>query len=126
MDSRDTNLSTVCSHLVQECPSSPFCELKVMAQPLMSSKGQHYLFEPVTTTRLPVQAACALVSPSSAGVPVRLMNPMMDSVTLNKGTRVAQLDSIDGLTTGPVMKEAAMTGQIATDSLTPGKKEALR
>ena len=55
MDSHYTNLSTVCSHLVQEYPSPPFCELEVMAQPVMSSEGQTYLLVPVTTTKLPIK-----------------------------------------------------------------------
>ena len=55
------------------------------------------------------------------------MNPCTDPVTLQKGTKVAQLEPVDGLTVSPVMEEATTTGQLATtDSLRPAKKEILR
>ena len=48
----------------------PSCELEVMAQSVVLSYGQSYLLEPLSTARLPIRAARALVSPSVAGVPV--------------------------------------------------------
>ena len=98
-----------------------------MAQSVVLSDGQFYLLEPLSTARLPIRAARALVSPSVAGVPVRLLNPGTEPITIHKGTKIAQLEPVDGLTICPVTEGDNLDGPItATDNLSPEKKEMLR
>ena len=43
----------------------------------------------------PITVACALVEPTSSTIPVRVLNPLTESVVLYAGTTIAALESID-------------------------------
>ena len=97
-----------------------------MAQSVVSSEGQPYLLESITTTWLPIRAEHALASPVVDGFPVRLLNRNVEPVTLKKGTKVAQLKPIDGLTIGQVIEGDTTKNSTATDTLTPEMKMMLK
>ena len=44
---------------------------------------------------LPIAVACALVEPTSSTIPVRVLNPLTESVVLYAGTTIAALERID-------------------------------
>ena len=97
-----------------------------MVQSVVSSEGQPYLLEPITTTRLPIRAAHALASLVVDGFPVRLLNQGVEPVTPKKGTKVTQLKPIDGLTIGQVIEGDTTENSTARDTLTPEMKMMLK
>ena len=96
-----------CAVLLSETIRIPsFSELEVMADTtgvMARGLGHSYLLEPIASTKLPVQAAWALVAPSASRIPVRLLNPSTQPVTVHKGTKIAFLEEADGLVISPVL-----------------------
>ena len=93
-----------------------------MAETVALRDTSSYLMEPVTTMRTPIWAARALVHPSAAGVPARLVNPGSEPITVHKGTKIGVLEQIDQLV-GPVT-ESTTTNKMKLD-LTPAKQAQL-
>ena len=79
-------------------------ELEVMANVDydVNMLNQPLLLEQNPSERLPVRVARALVVPQSARVPIRILNPGVESITLNKNTPVAILEFVDDLSISPV------------------------
>ena len=100
--------SSQCAVLLSETIRIPsFSELEVMADTtgvMARGLGHSYLLEPIASTKLPVQAARALVAPSASRIPVRLLNPSTQPVTVHKGTKIAFLEEADGLVISPVLE----------------------
>ena len=94
--------------LVDTVRIPPACELEVLAcvpthnnldPPL---PAQPCILEQACTKKLPVCVARALVTPSSKGFPVRLLNPGSETVVLYKHTSVATIEPISGTPVCPV------------------------
>jgi hypothetical protein len=64
--------------------------------------AQPCILEQACTKKLPVCVARALVTPSSKGFPVRLLNPGSETVVLYKHTSVATIEPISGTPVCPV------------------------
>ena len=79
-------------------------ELEVMANVDydVNMLNQPLLLEQNPSARLPVRVARALVVPQSARVPIRILNPGVEAITLNKNTPVAILEFVDDLSISPV------------------------
>ena len=60
-----------------------------------TADGGSWLLEPITTTRLPIQAARALVTPANGRVPVRIVNVRTEAMTVFKGTKLACLETFN-------------------------------
>ena len=90
--------SSQCAVLLSETIRIPsFSELEVMADTtgvMARGLGHSYLLEPIASTKLPVQAAWALVAPSASRIPVQLLNPSTQPVTVHKGTKIAFLEEV--------------------------------
>ena len=68
----------------------------------VNSLNQPWLLEQNPSAHLPVRVARALVAPQSPRVPIRILNPGVESITLTKNTPVAILEFVDGLSITPV------------------------
>ena len=108
--------------LAETTRNPPASELEVMAETVALPNTSCYLMEP-TTTRHSVQAARALVCPSMAGVPARLINPGFEPITVYKGTKIAELESVRDLTIAPVTETVLGLG--AKADLSPTKQAQL-
>ena len=73
----------------------PSCEMEIMAVSSATADGGSWLLEPITTTRLPIQAARALVTPANGRVPVRIVNVRTEAMTVFKGTKLACLETFN-------------------------------
>ena len=85
---------TVPVSLVKDLHIPPSCELEIMGH-VSSALCGDYLLEQTTHKRLPVRVARALVSTTDEGMPLRLINPSTQMVTLHKGTQLAILEPIE-------------------------------
>ena len=72
-----------------------FCELEVMATTQTSVSECNWILKGEQRDKVLVVAACAVVSPVNRTLPVRLLNPTMESVVVYKGTRIACLEALD-------------------------------
>ena len=72
----------------------PTSEVKVMGHVNGNISEYPHILEHLSHKRLPVRVARALVIPSSLGVPVRLMNPTSETVTIYKTSNIATIDSV--------------------------------
>ena len=59
-----------------------------------------WLLQEAVNKRVPAAVACALVEPSTTAVPVRMMNPKGESVTVYAGMTVATLERVEPLMGG--------------------------
>jgi hypothetical protein len=82
------------------CPSTsltlpPHSEQVVMAECEGQPRSGPCIVEPGGGERLPFAVARALVEPRDGRVPVRLLNPGSEAVSLHSGSVVAALDSVE-------------------------------
>lgn len=77
-------------------------ELEVMAHITDPIPQQPCLIEQAPHKRLPVLVARAPVTPTSQAVPICVLNPSPQAVTLYKGSTIATAEPIDSLTISPV------------------------
>ena len=97
----------------------PSSELEVLACTNSALSEDSYLLEPNTSTRLPVRAVRALVTPTEMGVVVRLLNPRPEAVKIHRNTTVGYLEPIDTITVTPVtQREQPPTDVNSTESPT--------
>ena len=72
----------------------PFSMLETFGRVSGNVRGQAWLLQECKTKQLPVKVANGLVSTSSSQVPVRLLNPSPDRVTVYKGTKIATVEEV--------------------------------
>ena len=103
----------------------PACsEIEVMARAEISRmEADSWLLE-ATTDRIPVMVAHAIVKPSE-GVPVRLMNPRSESVSLQKGLRIASVSAIEEASIGG-LHDASTTITKKPHTISQSKRDILR
>ena len=75
----------------------PTSEVEVMGHVNGNISEYPHILEQLAHKRLPVRVARALVIPSSLGVPVRLMNPTSETVTIYKNSSIATMEAIDSV-----------------------------
>ena len=92
-------------------------KLEVMAETVALPNTSCYLTEP-TNTRHSVRAAQALVCPSMTGVPACLSNPPFKPITIHKGTKIAELETVRDLTIAPAAETVPGLGAMADFSPT--------
>ena len=88
--------------LVDTLHISAASELEVMAHVTGTIPPQPCLLEQAPQKRLPVMVARALVTPTAQEVPIRVLNPSPETVTLYKGSSIATVEPIDSLSVSPV------------------------
>ena len=103
----------------------PSSELEVLACTNSALSEDSYLLEPNTSTRLPVHAACALVTPTEMGVVVRLLNPRPEAVKIHRNTTVGYLEPIDTITVTPVTQREQQPPTDANSTESPTKQATL-
>ena len=82
-------------YLANSLTLPPYSEQVVMAcYEGLPQKGS-CIIEPKSGTRLPFSVARVLVEPMDGKVPVRLLNPCPESVTLRSKSVVATLESVE-------------------------------
>ena len=75
---------------------APLSEIEIMAKVSGECKGEGtWLLEESKSQRLPVRVAHAIVCPNSSIVPVRLLNPRPETVTVYKNTQLAVLEKLE-------------------------------
>ena len=84
---------TVCVESKIEIP--PSSELEVMAKVDESVGEGTWVMEESANVRLPIAVARALVETMTNRVPVRLLNPRSEPITLYAGTEVATLERVE-------------------------------
>ena len=106
-------VSPITVSLVDTVRIPPESELEVMAHvhtdnhPKCTQLTQPCMLEQTPLKRLPVCVARALVTPSPAGVPIRLLNPSAETVTVYKHTSVAIMEPIDSASISQVNTEVS-------------------
>ena len=94
---------TTSASLSESLRIPPYSEIEATAEVAMLkhtvASGTVWVTESFHTTDLPVIVANALVTPQqdngTVTIPLRIINPSADAVTLHKGTKVAQIDRTD-------------------------------
>ena len=77
---------------------SAFSEVEIMATTLDASNSETWLMEPLPQEKIrtPVLVARSVVHPESDTVPVRLLNLSANAVTIYKGKKIAEMETIKG------------------------------
>ena len=75
-----------------------FSEVEIMATARDASNSETWLMEPLPQEKIrsPVLVARSVVHPESDTVPVRLLNLSADTVTIYKGKKIAEMETIKG------------------------------
>ena len=81
--------------LVETVRIPAFCEMEVMATTQTFLSECNWILKGEQRDKVPVVAARAVVSPVNRTLPVRLLNPAMESVVVYKGTQIACLKALD-------------------------------
>ena len=95
-------------------------EMEMMANASHTGEAGVWMVEETTDKRSPIMVARAIVEPRGGEVPVRLLNPTDQPVTLHKGTQIATLDMVEAPTDREVGKVQAHPEQGSV-----GKEEML-
>ncbi len=112
--------------LVDTIRIPPSSELEVMAQVPETMVNGCYLMEPITSRRVPIRAARALISPAAGRAPARLLNPGTEAITIHKGTKIATLESVANLTISAVNTQGQSDPPSdGADKASPGKQALL-
>ena len=89
----------------------PACsEVEVMADVPDAVSGGTWIIEGTSSSRPALLVARMLVTPASKSVPVRLLNPRTNSVKVQRGTVVAQMESVE--MNNPVFGTVQLAGSI--------------
>ena len=91
-DDHDTH-DCIDVHLVETIQVPAYSEMEVMGKPQVPVFGT-WLVERHRSQRIPVMVANAVVSPGSAGIPVRLLNPTDQAVMIHKGKIIATMEAV--------------------------------
>ena len=120
--------STIPTDRVAELPVRCTETVEVPAKSLMQIVGTIsapleglWLLEEATMKRMPVAVARGLVEPMSSRVPLIILNPSMDSVTVYRGMRVATLQSVNV----PTTREVGVVNEGGTPEVAQEKREML-
>ena len=75
-----------------------FSEVEIMATARDASNSETWLMEPLPQEKIrtPILVARSVVHPESDTVPVRLLNLSADAVTIYKGKKIAEMETIEG------------------------------
>ncbi len=96
----------------------PYSELEVMASVSGEARSATYILEG-TRLKTAAMVARALVSPTDGKVPVRLLNPRSEPITVYSGTKVATLEAADEMP----LQVAGVTG--AREPKVSAEKQAM-
>ena len=77
----------------------------------LAQRNQTYVLEDMNIQNSDVMVARALIIPGES-IPVRVMNPTNQPVTLYRGTRIAQMAEIEEVEDGPVMVSSVQRGTV--------------
>ena len=77
----------------------------------LAQRNQTYVLEDINIQNSDVMVACAVIIPGES-IPVRVMNPTDQPVTLYRGTRIAQLAEIEEVEDSPVMVSSVQHGTV--------------
>ena len=75
-----------------------YSEMEMMANTPHNGEAGVWMVEEKTGKRSPIMVARAVIEPRGGEVPVRLLNPTDQPVTLHKGTQIATLDMVEAPT----------------------------
>ena len=80
--------------------------MDIMAKVLSAATGSTWIVESSPATSKAVITARTLVIPTDQIVPVRLLNPRPEKITVNKGTAIARMEAVAvvAATSDPVME----------------------
>ena len=92
----------------------PFSELEVMAA-VLDPTGGPWLLQASPDDRPAALVASALVEPRAGEVPVRLLNPRAETITIRNGTQIASLHPVQVLSEEDVVVAAAEPQQLPQD-----------
>ena len=81
--------------IIQKDKTPPYSELEVMAGVDKSFSKGTWLVEESTETQIPVMEALVHVRVTTNRVPVCLLNPSPELITVHGGTEVAILESVE-------------------------------
>ena len=93
----------------------PFSELEVMAAVLDPTGGGPWLLQASPDDRPAALVASALVEPRAGEVPVRLLNPRAEMITIRNGTQIASLHPVQVPSEEDVVVAAAEPQQLPQD-----------
>ena len=89
--SRSPSLSVV---LHEPVKVPPYSEMEVMGSVPAAATNKTWVVQGMQPGRSGVMIARALVEPEARSIPLRLLNPRDEEVTISKGTVVAELESV--------------------------------
>ena len=99
----------------------PCSELEVMACLEEPVEQGTWLLEEVAGKRAPTAVARAILQPTSTLVPVRLLNPRHESITIYSGTEIATIESVQ-----PPVNSVNTVSSSEPEAITKEKIEMLR
>ena len=77
----------------------------------LAQRNQTYVLEDMNIQNSDVMVACAVIIPGES-IPVHVMNPTDQPVTLYRGTRIVQLAEIEEVEDSPVMVSSVQHGTV--------------
>ena len=80
----------------------------------LAQRNQTYVLEDINIQNSDVMVARAVIIPGES-IPVRVMNPTDQPVTLYRGTRIAQLAEIEEVEDSPVMVSSVQCGTVSPE-----------